>query len=106
MFGGRGPLAAAGGPGCHATGWLGPTGSGIRPIQPGTRIRIACRLTQTATPIASTTADATASFRIPSSRGLWQCARDERRKAMIAVYPTQEQIQALLAGPADRPVVM
>jgi len=25
---------------------------------------------------------------------------------MIAVYPTQEQIQALLAGPADRPVVM
>ena len=25
---------------------------------------------------------------------------------MIAVYPTQEQIQALLSGPADRPVVM
>src|SRR5258705_3537662 len=25
---------------------------------------------------------------------------------MIALYPTQEQIQALLAGPADRPVVM
>ena len=25
---------------------------------------------------------------------------------MIAVYPTQEQIQALLTGPADRPVVM
>lgn len=25
---------------------------------------------------------------------------------MIALYPTKEQIEALLAGPADRPVVM
>src|SRR5262245_3032223 len=35
-----------------------------------------------------------------------QCEGRNRRKAMIAVYPTPEQIQALLKGPADQPVVM
>jgi hypothetical protein len=106
MLGGRGPGGAAAGPGCHTTGWYAPTGSVIAPIQPGTRISTCWRFIQSAAPTAITNSDPIASLRIAASPGMWQCAGPARRKAMIALYPTPDQIQALLKDPSDRPVVM
>src|SRR5262245_21951657 len=106
MLGGRGPSGACSGPGCQTTGWFGWIGSTIRPIQPGTRMRICWRSSHSAAPAASTSTSAIPSLRIAPVLRLCQCGELARRKAMIALYPTKEQIEALLSGPADRPVVM